>query len=92
MSTKWGLETSKNDQITSTSPLTLSGIIYVSPDQQSAIIEKYINAYQDDLSSTSELSSDDAYLIYSLIYGDLLFIAGNFNQARNYRKEFNLKP
>ena len=45
----------------------------------------YIQAYEDYLENPEQLTSADAYLITSIIYQDLLFVANNFYQANNYR-------
>ena len=63
----------------------MRGLVSVNEVQQEEIIEMYIDAYREDLVNPQNLTSDDAYLITALIYQDLLFIAGNFNQARTYK-------
>ena len=61
-------------------------MIPVSPEQAEAINQMYIATYKNELENPEDLTSEDAWLITSLIYQDLLFVAGNFFQANNYRK------
>ena len=60
-------------------------MVPVNPEQEAAITQMYIEMYKNDLTNPEVLTSEDAWLVTSIIYQDLLFVAGNFFQANNYR-------
>ena len=65
------------------------GYVPVSESQQAAITQMYMDAYKDVLENPETPTSADCYLITSIIYGDLIFMPGNFFQAENYSDGLN---